>query len=242
MQNLAELRPSLFLLFKFSGSYLMSLGPANPHEGTSRLPPPRLYTGEGSGAGPHHEEGVPDPEAAPAQGALRDGDVLAVHGNGLRGRLTHGTAADVLGDLGLADGHHGNGGGGGEPVGFIVAPSVVAHFVDVAVDEGHGAEAGQAGASKAWKESRCAGAAKVWLRGGAETVPSATRTGPAGLTSNRLSRAGTALLPGLAHCTSTGVRWSNPLCNAPGKFENERNLYKLHNDSLINLLYKTGIY
>lgn len=30
-----------------------------------------------------HEEGVTDPEAAPAQRALWDGDVLAVHGNGL---------------------------------------------------------------------------------------------------------------------------------------------------------------
>lgn len=95
-----------------------------------------------------HEEGVPDPEASPAQWALRDGNVLAVHSNGLRGRLTHRAAADVLRDLGLADRHHGDGGGGGEPVGFIIAPGVVAHFVDVAVDEGHGAEAGQAGASK----------------------------------------------------------------------------------------------
>lgn len=30
----------------------------------------------------HHEERVPDPEAAPARGTLWDGDVLAVHRNG----------------------------------------------------------------------------------------------------------------------------------------------------------------
>lgn len=75
-----------------------------------------------------------------------------MHGNSLGGCLTHRAAADILGNLRLADGHHGDGGGSGEPVGFIVAPGIVAHFVDVAVDEGHGAEAGQAGASKPWKE------------------------------------------------------------------------------------------
>lgn len=130
------------------------------------LPP----TGGGDSAGPYHEEGVPNPEAAPAQGALRDGDVLAVHSNGLRGCLTHRAAADVLGNLGLADGHHGDRGSSGEPVGFIIAPGIVAHLVDVAVDEGHGAEARQTGASKAWKERKWARAGKVWLRGFDETV------------------------------------------------------------------------
>jgi hypothetical protein len=99
-------------------------------------------------AGAYHEEGVPDPETAPAQRALWDGDVLAMHSNGLRGCLAHCAAADVRGNLGLANRHHGNGGGSGEPVGFIIAPSIVAYFVDVAADERHGGEAGQAGASK----------------------------------------------------------------------------------------------
>lgn len=31
-------------------------------------------------------------------------------------------------------------------------PGIVAHLIDVAVDEGHGAEVEQAGASKPWKE------------------------------------------------------------------------------------------
>ena len=47
------------------------------------LPALGLHTGGEGGAGPYHEEGVPNPEAAPAQGAPRDGDVLAVHSNGL---------------------------------------------------------------------------------------------------------------------------------------------------------------
>ena len=118
------------------------------------LPTLSLYPGGRGSAGPHHEEGVPNPQTAPAQGALWDGDVLAVHSNGLRGCLTHRAAADVLGDLCLADGHHRDGGGGGEPVGLIIPSGIVAHFVDVAVDEWHGAEAGQAGASKPWKERR----------------------------------------------------------------------------------------
>lgn len=58
----------------------------------------------------------------------------------------------------------------------------MAHFVDVAVDEGHGAKAGQAGASKTWKESKWARASKVQLSGGAEMVPSATGTGLVRLT------------------------------------------------------------
>lgn len=46
----------------------------------------------------------------------------------------------------------GMGGSGGEPVGLIIVPGIVAHLIDVAVDEGHGAEVEQAGASKPWKE------------------------------------------------------------------------------------------
>lgn len=47
------------------------------------LPALGLHPGGEGGAGPYHEEGVPNPEAAPAHGALRDGDVLAVHSDGL---------------------------------------------------------------------------------------------------------------------------------------------------------------
>lgn len=36
-------------------------------------------------------------------------------------------------------------------------PGVVTHFIDVAVDEGHGAEVGQTRASKPWKERRWIG-------------------------------------------------------------------------------------
>lgn len=143
--------------FQFHGFYPMSLELGNQLRGSSQSSLPSASTRE---EGPYHKEGVPDPEAAPAQWTLRDGDVLAVHSNSLRGCLTHRAAADVLWNLGLADGHHRNGSSGGEPVGFIIAPGIVAHFVDVAVDEWHGAEAGQAGASKPWKEKRWAEAGK----------------------------------------------------------------------------------
>lgn len=36
-----------------------------------------------NGSRSYHEEGVTNPEAAPAQRALWNGDVLAVHSNGL---------------------------------------------------------------------------------------------------------------------------------------------------------------
>ena len=101
----------------------------------------------------HHEEGVPDPEAAPARGALRDADVLAVDGDGHRRRLTHGAAADVLGDLPVLHRHHGKGRGRRQPVGLVVAAGVVAHISGVAVQEGHGAEARQTGARQSWEPS-----------------------------------------------------------------------------------------
>lgn len=134
----------------------MSLEPGIHRKACSERVSPTVYlcvfTPGQNGSRPYHEEGVADPEAAPAQRALWDGDVLAVHSNGLRGCLTHRAAADVLGNLGLPHRHHGNGGSRGEPVGFIIASGVVAHFIDVAVDEWHGAESGQAGASKPWEE------------------------------------------------------------------------------------------
>lgn len=97
------------------------------------------------GAGPHHEEGVANPEAAPAHGALGDGDVLAVDGDGHRGRLAHGAAADVRPDVALLHGHHGKGRGRRQPIGLVVPAGVVAHVPGVAVQEGHGAESGQTG-------------------------------------------------------------------------------------------------
>lgn len=60
--------------------------------------------------------------------------------------LTHRAAADVGPDVLLGHGHHGQRGGGGEPVGLVVAAGVVADVAGVAVEEGHGAEPGQAGA------------------------------------------------------------------------------------------------
>lgn len=46
--------------------------------------------------------------------------------------------------------HHGNGSGGGEPVGFVIATGVVADVVGRAVEEGDGTEAGEAGSGLTW--------------------------------------------------------------------------------------------
>lgn len=62
---------------------------------------------DGGGAGAHHEEGVPDPEAPPGPRTRGDGLVLAVHRHSLGGGLAHGTAADVRADLVLREGRHG---------------------------------------------------------------------------------------------------------------------------------------
>lgn len=99
----------------------------------------------------YHEEGVANPETPPAFGTLWDGNVLAVDSHSLGWCFTHRAATDVLGDLVAADGHHGYRSGGGKPIGFIIAAGVVAHFVYVAINKRHGAEASQAGASKTFE-------------------------------------------------------------------------------------------
>lgn len=64
----------------------------------------------------------------------------------------HGTVpADVRLDLLLGHGHHGDGCGCGEPVGFVVAAGVVADLVGGAVEEGDGAEPGEAGPRLTWR-------------------------------------------------------------------------------------------
>lgn len=94
----------------------------------------------------YHEEGISDPQAPPSRRAVGDGDVLAVDGNGNGRGLAHGAAADVGPDVLLGHRHHGQRGGGGEPVGLVVPAGVVADVARVAVQEGHRAEPGQAGA------------------------------------------------------------------------------------------------
>lgn len=96
----------------------------------------------------HHEEGVADPQASPARGTLWDRDVLAVNRNGNRRSLTHRAAADVRLDVTLLDGHHGKRRRGGQPVGLVVSAGVVTKVAGVAVQEGHGAEAREAGAGQ----------------------------------------------------------------------------------------------
>lgn len=96
----------------------------------------------------NHEEGVADPQATPACGTLRDRDVLAVDGNGDRRSFAHGAAADVRFDVTLLHGHHGKRSRGGQPVGFVVSAGVVAKVARVAVQEGHGTEPWETGASQ----------------------------------------------------------------------------------------------
>lgn len=59
--------------------------------------------------------------------------------------------ADVWLDLPLGHRHHGYGRGRGEPVGFVVAAGVVADLVGGAVEEGDGAEAGEARPGLTWR-------------------------------------------------------------------------------------------
>lgn len=100
----------------------------------------------------HHEEGVANPQAAPASRALWDGDILAVHGDGDRRSFAHRAAADVGFDLALFHGHHGKWCGGGQPKGLVIAAGVVADISGVAVQEGHGVETREAGARQTWDQ------------------------------------------------------------------------------------------
>lgn len=59
--------------------------------------------------------------------------------------LADDTATDVLPNCVLAHGHHRNRGVGREPVGLVVATSIVAHTVEVAEQEGHCAEPSETG-------------------------------------------------------------------------------------------------
>lgn len=102
------------------------------------------------GAGVHHE-GVADPQRGPPVGAGRDLNGLTVHRHHHGWGLTHGAPADEGPDVVPDDGRHGHGHGlgGGQPVGVVVAGGEVAHVVDVAEQEGHGAELAQAAPGRA---------------------------------------------------------------------------------------------
>lgn len=104
----------------------------------------------GTSAGVHHK-GIANPERGPATGALRDLNGLAVHGHHHGWRLTHCTPANKWPNIVPSDGRHGHGHGlrGGQPVGVIVPGGEVADVVDVAEEEGHGAELAQAASSRA---------------------------------------------------------------------------------------------
>lgn len=65
-------------------------------------------------------------------------------------------------------------------------------------------------------------------RSRAGTMSRATRTwldGGLGLHPTACARTGTPLLTILEHCTHTKICWSNPIFNAPGKFDNENNIF-----------------
>lgn len=75
-----------------------------------------------------------------------------MHSHSLGRCFAHGATTDVLWDLIAVHWHHGDGSGGGQPVGLVVSAGIVAHFIDVAVNKRHSAEAGQTRASKTWKK------------------------------------------------------------------------------------------
>lgn len=92
-----------------------------------------------------------------------------MHGHSLGRSFADRAAADVLRDLLAVHRHHGDGRSGGEPVGFVVSAGVVAHFIDVAVNERHGAEARQTRASKTWKKNQRSGSVKYVPKAPAHT-------------------------------------------------------------------------
>lgn len=101
--------------------------------------------------GTHHEEGVANPQAAPAHGTLRDAGVLTVNGDRNRRSLAYGAAAYVRFDFSFFHRHHGQWSGGRQPVGLIVSAGVVTNVSGVAVQEGHCAEAWEARACQTWR-------------------------------------------------------------------------------------------
>lgn len=74
--------------------------------------------------------------------------ILAVKRHYGRSCLTNHTAADLEANFLAKDRHHGNGSGGGEPIGFVIATREVAGSI-IAVGERHGGENREAGASLA---------------------------------------------------------------------------------------------
>lgn len=79
--------------------------------------------------------------------------ILAVKRHCGRNCLAHHTAADVGDNLLAKEWHHGNGSGGGEPIGFVIATRVVTGGF-VAVGERHGGENREAGASLTYRWRR----------------------------------------------------------------------------------------
>lgn len=100
----------------------------------------------------HHEEGVADPQAAPARRTLWDCDVLAVDGNGHWRSLAHRAAADVRFDVSLLYGHHGQRSCRWQPIGLVISAGIVTEVSRIAVQEGHGAEPAETGAGQTWKQ------------------------------------------------------------------------------------------
>lgn len=99
----------------------------------------------------HHKIGVADPQAAPARRTLWDGDVLAVDCDGDWWSFAYRAAADVLFDVSLFYGHHGKRSRRWQPVGLIISAGVVTDVPRIAVQEGHGVEPWEAGASQTWE-------------------------------------------------------------------------------------------
>lgn len=115
----------------------------------------------------HHEERVANPQTAPAHRALWDGDVLTVDCDGNWRGFTHGAAAYVWFDVSFFYRHHGKRSGGWQPVGLVISAGIVTNVSRVAVQEGHGAEPWEAGASQTYREhiTQKGFMCSIWLSG-----------------------------------------------------------------------------
>lgn len=91
--------------------------------------------------GTHHSKAIANPQAPPATWALGKDSGLTVNSNDISRNVADHTAANVGNDFIVADGHHGNGGRGREPEGFVIAAGVITHIVDVTEHKRHCVEA-----------------------------------------------------------------------------------------------------
>lgn len=96
-----------------------------------------------------HSKTVSNPESLPANRTLRDRHFLTVDSNDIGGGIADHTTTDESPQFWVADGHHGHGFVGGEPIGFVVSTCVITNIVGVTEEEWHCTKSLHTGASPA---------------------------------------------------------------------------------------------